>query len=99
MQFSLILPAKMACERKKLGPFYAEKSWSVYKGHPPTQATLGQPIARVAGATGEIPRSLATLAPRSNPGHRNPTSYAGWPANFLSFPYKSWRNVFIRNKK
>ena len=55
----------MACERQKLGPVYAEKSCSVYKGHPPTQATLGQPIARVAGATGEIPRSLASLAPRT----------------------------------
>lgn len=49
---------------EKAGPRYAEKSCSVFKGHPPTQATLGQPIARVGGATGEIPRSLATLALR-----------------------------------
>ena len=48
----------------KARPRYAEKRCSVHKGHPPTQATLGQPIVRVVGATGEIPHSLATLAPR-----------------------------------
>ena len=72
-----ILPSKMACERQKLGPVYAEKSCSVYKGHPPTQATLGQPIASVAGATGEILAASPLLGQGSNPGHRNPTSYAG----------------------
>ena len=50
--------ASRQCERQKLGPVYAEKSCSLYKGHPPTQSTLGQPIARVAGATGEILAAL-----------------------------------------
>lgn len=91
----------MACERQKLGPVYAEKSCSVYKGHPPTQATLGQPIARVAGPTGEIPRSLATLAPRTQevtPGTKIPPATQASQTTFCHFLTKRGEMFLLETK-